>query len=98
MRFDANMTPHANLVYRDCSRIENVEFVPEHLATVLQHLAQAAAWRRMASASTSTASAGAAPAPASANPTVTIAASRPISLRSRHVITSADDVYLRSGG
>jgi Fur family peroxide stress response transcriptional regulator len=42
MRFDANMTPHANLVCRSCGRIEDVEFVPEHLDTMLQHLAQAA--------------------------------------------------------
>jgi Fur family transcriptional regulator, peroxide stress response regulator len=41
MRFDANMTPHANLVCRTCGRIEDVEFVPEHLHTILQHLAQA---------------------------------------------------------
>jgi Fe2+ or Zn2+ uptake regulation protein len=41
MRFDANMTPHANLVCRSCGRIEDVEFVPEHLTTMLQHLAQA---------------------------------------------------------
>jgi len=41
-RFDANMTPHANLVCRGCGRIEDVEFVPEHLDTMLQHLAQAA--------------------------------------------------------
>ena len=42
MRFDANMTPHANLVCRSCGRIEDVEFVPEHLDTMLQHLAQTA--------------------------------------------------------
>jgi Fur family transcriptional regulator, peroxide stress response regulator len=42
MRFDANMTPHANLICRKCGRIEDVEFVPEHLETMLQHLAQAA--------------------------------------------------------
>jgi Fur family transcriptional regulator, peroxide stress response regulator len=41
-RFDANMTPHANLVCRNCGRIEDVEFVPEHLDTMLQHLAQVA--------------------------------------------------------
>ena len=41
MRFDANMTPHANLVCRNCGRIEDVDFVPELLDT-LQHLAQAA--------------------------------------------------------
>ena len=42
MRFDANMTPHANLVCRNCGRIQDVEFVPEHLDAMLQHLAQAA--------------------------------------------------------
>jgi len=42
MRFDANMTPHANLVCRNCGRIEDVEFVPEHLNAMLQHLAQTA--------------------------------------------------------
>jgi len=42
MRFDANMRPHANLVCRACGRIEDVEFVPEHLDTLLEHLAQAA--------------------------------------------------------
>jgi Fur family transcriptional regulator, peroxide stress response regulator len=42
MRFDANMAPHANLVCRNCGRIEDVEFAPEHLDPVLQHLAQAA--------------------------------------------------------
>jgi Fur family peroxide stress response transcriptional regulator len=42
MRFDANMTPHANLVCRNCGRIEDVEFMPEHLDTMLQHLTQAA--------------------------------------------------------
>lgn len=40
MRFDANMTPHANLVCRTCGKIEDVEFVPEHLDTMLQHLAR----------------------------------------------------------
>jgi Fur family peroxide stress response transcriptional regulator len=44
MRFDANMTPHANLVCRTCGRIEDVEFVPEHLHTMLEHLAQKAAF------------------------------------------------------
>jgi Fe2+ or Zn2+ uptake regulation protein len=33
MRFDANMTAHANLVCHTCGRIEDVEFVPEHLDT-----------------------------------------------------------------
>jgi len=42
MRFDANTTPHANLICRNCGRIEDVEFVPEHLDTMLQHVAQAA--------------------------------------------------------
>ena len=42
MRFDANMAPHANLVCRNCGRIEDVEFVPEHLDTMLRHLAHAA--------------------------------------------------------
>jgi Fur family transcriptional regulator, peroxide stress response regulator len=42
IRFDVNLTPHANLVCRDCGRIEDVEFVPEHLKTILQHLAQSA--------------------------------------------------------
>lgn len=41
MRFDANMTPHANLVCRNCGRIEDVDFVPEHLDTMLRHMAQA---------------------------------------------------------
>ena len=42
IRFDANMTPHANLVCRNCGSIEDVKFVPEHLDTMLRHLAQAA--------------------------------------------------------
>ena len=42
MRFDANMTPHANLVCRKCDRIEDVEFAPDHLDTMLQHVTQAA--------------------------------------------------------
>jgi Fur family peroxide stress response transcriptional regulator len=42
MRFDANLTPHANLVCRNCGRIEDVEFVPEHQDAMLRHLAQAA--------------------------------------------------------
>jgi Fur family peroxide stress response transcriptional regulator len=42
MRFDANMTPHANLVCHNCGGIGAVEFVPEHLDTMLQHLAQPA--------------------------------------------------------
>ncbi|MBV9896138.1 MAG: transcriptional repressor [Chloroflexi bacterium] len=42
VRFDANMTPHANLVCRNCGRIEDVEFGPEHLETVLRHLVVAA--------------------------------------------------------
>jgi Fur family transcriptional regulator, peroxide stress response regulator len=42
MRFDANMTPHANLICRNCGEIEDVEFVPAHLDSMLQHLAQAA--------------------------------------------------------
>jgi Fur family peroxide stress response transcriptional regulator len=42
MRFDANMTPHANLVCRDCGRIEDVEFAPEHLDSMLQNLARGA--------------------------------------------------------
>jgi Fur family peroxide stress response transcriptional regulator len=40
MRFDANMTPHANMVCRKCGRIEDVEFLSEHLDTMLQHLAE----------------------------------------------------------
>jgi Fur family peroxide stress response transcriptional regulator len=42
MRFDANLTPHANLVCRTCDRIEDVEFAPDHLDTLLQHVKQAA--------------------------------------------------------
>jgi Fe2+ or Zn2+ uptake regulation protein len=42
MRFDANMTPHANLVGRKCDRIEDLEFAPDHLDTLLQHVKQAA--------------------------------------------------------
>jgi Fur family peroxide stress response transcriptional regulator len=42
MRYDANMTPHANLICRDCGRIEDVEFEPEHLDTMLEHLARSA--------------------------------------------------------
>lgn len=41
MRFDANMTPHANLVCRRCRKIEDAEFVPAHLDTMLDHLMQA---------------------------------------------------------
>ena len=40
MRFDANMTPHANMVCRKCGRIEDVEFLAEHLDAMLQHLAE----------------------------------------------------------
>lgn len=42
VRFDANMSPHANLVCRNCGRIEDVEFVPEHLESMLRHLAHSA--------------------------------------------------------
>jgi Fur family peroxide stress response transcriptional regulator len=42
MRFDANLTPHANLVCRECDRIEDVELVPDHLDTMLQHVKQVA--------------------------------------------------------
>jgi Fur family peroxide stress response transcriptional regulator len=42
LRYDANMSPHANLVCRRCGGIEDVELVPEHLDTMLQHLAQSA--------------------------------------------------------
>ncbi|HEY0582427.1 MAG TPA: Fur family transcriptional regulator [Chloroflexota bacterium] len=42
MRFDANLTPHANLVCRECDRIEDVELVPDHLETMLQHVKQVA--------------------------------------------------------
>ena len=44
MCFDANVTPHANLVCRNCGRIEDVEFAPEHLDAMLQHLGQAASF------------------------------------------------------
>ncbi len=42
LRYDANMTPHANLVCRGCGQIEDVELVPEHLDTMLRDLARAA--------------------------------------------------------
>jgi Fe2+ or Zn2+ uptake regulation protein len=42
MRFDANLTPHANLVCRQCDRIEDVELVSDHLETMLQHVKQVA--------------------------------------------------------
>jgi Fur family transcriptional regulator, peroxide stress response regulator len=42
VRFDANMRPHANLVCRNCGGIEDVEFVSEHLQTLLQDVAAAA--------------------------------------------------------
>jgi Fur family peroxide stress response transcriptional regulator len=45
-RFDANMTPHANLVCRDCGRIEDAQFGPDHLDTLLQHLTQATGFAR----------------------------------------------------
>jgi Fur family peroxide stress response transcriptional regulator len=41
-RFDTNMTPHANLVCRNCGGIEDAEFVPAHLDGLLQHLTQPA--------------------------------------------------------
>jgi Fe2+ or Zn2+ uptake regulation protein len=44
MRFDANVQPHANLVCRTCGRIEDAEFVPEHLDGLLRHLTRAAAF------------------------------------------------------
>src|SRR5204862_5911189 len=37
-RFDSNMRPHANLVCRGCGRIEDAEFVPDHLATTLRRV------------------------------------------------------------
>jgi Fe2+ or Zn2+ uptake regulation protein len=40
VRFDANMHPHANLVCRHCGQIEDVEFVPEQLEMMLQHLVE----------------------------------------------------------
>jgi Fur family peroxide stress response transcriptional regulator len=42
LRFDATMTPHANLVCRKCDRIEDVEFAPDYLDTMLQHVTQMA--------------------------------------------------------
>jgi Fur family peroxide stress response transcriptional regulator len=42
MRFDSNMRPHANLVCRRCGCIEDVEFAPEDLNTMLEHVARAA--------------------------------------------------------
>jgi Fur family peroxide stress response transcriptional regulator len=38
VRFDANLHPHANLVCRNCGQIEDVEFAPEHLDALLQHI------------------------------------------------------------
>jgi Fe2+ or Zn2+ uptake regulation protein len=40
-RFDSNMKPHANLVCRNCGRIEDAEFVPAHFDTMLRGLVQA---------------------------------------------------------
>jgi Fe2+ or Zn2+ uptake regulation protein len=34
------MHPHANLVCRNCGQIEDVEFVPEQLDTMLHHLVE----------------------------------------------------------
>jgi len=80
MRFDANMAPHANLVCRNCGRIEDVEFARSTWTRCCNTWRRRQASRRTASASTSTASAGAAPPPVSANPTASTAALGPISL------------------
>jgi Fur family transcriptional regulator, peroxide stress response regulator len=45
-RFDTNMRPHANLVCRDCGRIEDAEFVADHLDTVLRRVVQATGFAR----------------------------------------------------
>ena len=45
-RFDANMTPHANLVCRKCGRIEDVEFVPRQMDAMLQNLTDVAEFAR----------------------------------------------------
>jgi Fur family transcriptional regulator, peroxide stress response regulator len=45
-RFDANMTPHANLVCRRCGSIQDAEFVPEHMDTMLRHLTDATGFAR----------------------------------------------------
>jgi Fe2+ or Zn2+ uptake regulation protein len=42
LRFDATMTAHANLVCRKCARIEDVEFAPDYLDALLQHVKQMA--------------------------------------------------------
>ena len=45
-RFDSNMRPHANLVCRECGRIEDVEFVSDHLDTMLRHVIQTTGFAR----------------------------------------------------
>ena len=40
-RFDRNTRPHANLVCRNCGRIEDAEVVPDHLASTLRRVVQA---------------------------------------------------------
>jgi Fur family transcriptional regulator, peroxide stress response regulator len=45
-RFDSNMRPHANLVCRECGRIEDVEFVSDHLDTMLRHVIQTTGFSR----------------------------------------------------
>jgi Fur family peroxide stress response transcriptional regulator len=45
-RFDSNMRPHANLVCRDCGQIEDVEFVPDHLDSMLLHVIQTTGFTR----------------------------------------------------
>ncbi len=40
-RFDSNMQPHANLVCRNCGRIEDAEFVPGDFDTMLGRVVHA---------------------------------------------------------
>ena len=45
-RFDANVTPHANLVCRSCGSIEDAQFAPEQLDILLRHVTQATGFAR----------------------------------------------------
>jgi len=45
-RFDTNMRPHANLVCRNCGRIEDAEFVLDQLDMMLHGVLQATGFAR----------------------------------------------------
>jgi Fur family peroxide stress response transcriptional regulator len=45
-RFDTNMRPHANLICRHCGRIEDAEFVPDHVNTLLRRVIHSTGFAR----------------------------------------------------